>query len=47
MYSDGNDRKLDLKIEASNLINGKNGVLYPRLLKQSRNITEKERGGEF
>jgi len=46
-YTNGYDRNLDMKIEFSDIYKAEKTTLYPRLLRQSKEITMKERGDEF
>ena len=46
-YSNGLDKNLDLDIVVDKITKAEKNSLYPRLWRQSRNITEKERNGDF
>lgn len=46
-FSNGFDRSLDLDISVESVVKAEKNTVYPRLFRQSRNITEKERNGDF
>lgn len=47
VFSNGFDKSLDLDITVEDITKAEKNTVYPRLRKQSRNITERERSGDF
>ena len=47
VYSDGFDKSLDLVINSSGILPADKKAVYPRLYRQSHDITQRERSDEF
>ena len=47
IYSDGFDKTLDLVIVSSGILPADKKAVYPRLYRQSHDITQRERSDEF
>ncbi len=47
IYSDGFDKSLDLVIKSSDIMPADSQTVYPRLYRQSHDITQRERSDEF